>query len=231
MNLPLKRAGVLLLVLVLCLAVVGVGYGKWSGYLKIRGDMTTATSAIIVGWVEVWNSDPGTEIDDSCQWDFDKNQDIDWKDGGNGKHVGTTTTTLDTLVAICPCGTDLYKRIIVTLDNVYPCYAVKCGMGLRNLGPMPAVITGWTIYPDWGPESGYTWEWNGTKYVSTDFPFGEADKDTRPYNFNFWDGGQMVLDPDCGNEQLFGLVVHVEQPAEQGHTYTFAIEVHAEPAY
>jgi hypothetical protein len=60
MNLPLKRAGVLLMVLVLCLTVLGVGYAGWTDKLDIRGYATMGQSAFEIGWSEGSTDDSRT---------------------------------------------------------------------------------------------------------------------------------------------------------------------------
>lgn len=255
MKLPFRGAGVILLVLVLCLAVLGVGYGKWTDRLTVKGDMTTAASALIVGWYEGPTSDGGSQPDDTCFWDWETNRHYTFVDGWDNldaKDVGRTTSNLkDPPLVVCPgtCPWILYQTLEVTMENVYPCYAVKVHPSMANYGPMRAKIVGWTVYPDWGDPAGYTWTWDplanqgSGAYVCPNYPLGFDPN--RPYNISFEDGGGLiVLPPECATSHTFELVVHVEQPAEQNRgdldgdglitppetpPYTFQVVLHAEP--
>jgi len=227
MRFPLKRAGVLLLVLVLCLAVVGVGYGKWAGTLHIQGIMGTAESGIVIGWTKASSSDEGAgSIDDSCTWNWVYNLPQSFTEGGNGKDVGNTTAAMTVPLHTCAKNT-LHETVIVNMTNVYPCYAVDVELNICNAGPLSAKIVGWKIQPlapnNWDPD-GFSYIWNGTAYALQDLEYTSPP----PYGVSMYDGGQMIIPPDCLTPQSFDLVVHIEQSALQNTSYAFSVEVYAE---
>jgi hypothetical protein len=116
--------GALVVILVLALAVLGVGYGLWSKTLMIQG--TIETGRVDARWTMA-----------NCSEFYP------WPGGGNpgefeGKDVGRTTATID-------ANDD--QIVHVTIHNGYPSYAVDCELHFINDGTIPVIVRGTTIVP------------------------------------------------------------------------------------
>jgi hypothetical protein len=109
------------LLLMLFLAILGVGYGMWSKMLTING--TVHTGEVNVEWFDCWCMDMGLDP---------KGPPDDLKD------VGTTTCVID----------EVDPSIIhVSVLNAYPSYYNDCKVSFMNTGTVPVVIRGWHIDP------------------------------------------------------------------------------------
>ena len=123
MKFPLKWAGVICLVLTLCLAALATGYSQWNENLNISGTVMTGSVGSpgepnCLGFIQVATNDPPGSYD--LDTDGDGISDLD---------VGCTSATLsdtdgDTDLDLCT----------VTLTNVYPCYTGKVFLTIKNLG-------------------------------------------------------------------------------------------------
>jgi hypothetical protein len=116
------------LLLLLSLAVLGVGYGMWSKTLFIRGTVNTGTvDAKWVGAICVefhsWPNFPQSS-DDLGEFE--------------GKDVGSTYFQIDQ---------DDDQIVHVTVTNGYPSYAVDCEMHFEYEGTIPVIVRGTNIVP------------------------------------------------------------------------------------
>ncbi len=116
------------LVLVLSLALLGVGYGMWSKTLLIRG--TVNTGNVDAKWIGVvcseFHSWPDLPFSNEDFGEFE------------GKDVGETLVRID----------ELDDQIIhVTVLNGYPSYAVDCEVHYEYEGSIPVIIRGINILP------------------------------------------------------------------------------------
>lgn len=181
--------GALLLLLLLALASIGIVYGLWSKVLVIEGTVQT-------GRVHArWDAAICSEFF-HWPWPPEGNGEVD------GKDVGSTTVTVDP---------NDNNRLLVTIDNGYPSYAVDCEVEYVNDGTIPVVIRGTTIIP--GPGlTNCTLTGNQTKTLVCD-----------QLTVVFVDGIGAQVDPGDGVGS--SLRVHVEQRAAQGAEYTFEVKI------
>ncbi|MEW6503898.1 MAG: hypothetical protein AB1457_08050 [Chloroflexota bacterium] len=116
------------------------------------------------------------------------------------KDVGRTLCTID--------GKD--PRILhLTIENGYPSYWGNCEVHFANTGTVPVIIRGYQVVPR-----------NFTLATAN----GAGDG---PIWVRYWDGvgAQMEPCPDDSCEQAGSIQFHVEQPAEENHTYNFDVYV------
>lgn len=211
----MKKIGVIALTLVLALGVLGVGYAHWSQTLYI--DTTVKTGTLIVGFQEVIPSeDPEVE----------------------NKDVGSITAILDTQKGTHwdeYTGTYLpiYEKVLVTIDNAYPCYGVHIVFTVANGGTIPADVTAvnlsdpsgelkfqWTTPPPASPAVGFFWkDFNGNGVYDPPGIDPVVDPGEKIISVKFVNLVGHQLDP-CDEEKA-ELDLHIEQAAEQGHTYKF----------
>jgi hypothetical protein len=181
--------GALLFLLLLALASIGVVYGLWSKVLVIEG--TVQTGRLHARW-------DGAICSEFFNWP--------WPPEGNGevdgKDVGSTTITIDP---------NDNNRLLVTINNGYPSYAVDCEVEYVNDGTIPFLIRGTTIVP--GPGlTNCTLTGNQTKTLACD-----------QLTVILVDGIGSQIDP--GDGVASSLRVHVEQKAGQNAEYTFDVKI------
>lgn len=117
-------------------------------------------------------------------------------DPGYDKDVGSTEVTF----------TD--NRITVTIENAYPCYHVYVHFTVQNTGTIPVHFKGF------GPSENFIYdpilqEWHASL-------FGGA------LTVWAWDSENEQIHP--GGHKDYTIWIHVEQIAEQDHTYEFTVE-------
>lgn len=119
-------------------------------------------------------------------------------DIGKDKDVGCTTARLvdDT-------------HIEFTITNAYPCYETYVHFSIKNIGTIPAHFKGF------GPQPPFVYDPSDGRWKATLL----GGKIT----VHGWDGIDEQLHP--GWTKDYTIWIHVEQPAEQGTTYTFTVEV------
>lgn len=142
------KIGTLFLVLVLCTAVVGIGYAAWSDTLNIDGNV--ATGELDIHFSYVVTSDPPGAID--------KN----WS-GVPPYPVNTFPVGKDVGRAICDEAIDPETGLkdtdidgdmdlaIVKLINVYPFYYTTLSIKVENNGTIPLIIEDVIITPTPNP--------------------------------------------------------------------------------
>ncbi len=119
----MKRVGILGLVVVLALAVVGIGFGHWSKMLYING--TVDTGELNLCFFSAISNDSGVTIDP-----------------GKDKHVGTTEVYCadpwdpEQPGPVVPC----QQAIMMVVENAYPCYEAGIEYMIWNVGTIPAKI-------------------------------------------------------------------------------------------
>lgn len=114
----MKKIGLLGLVLVLCLAVVGVGYAHWSKTLVINGTVETGTFNL-----------------EMSQYDSVDNEDI--------KDVGMQSCMLVDLD-----GDGVYDAVDLMIENAYPSYEARFLLDIHCLGTIPAHINSVVVDAD-----------------------------------------------------------------------------------
>jgi hypothetical protein len=214
----MKKIALLSMVLVLVLGSLGVAYAMWSDKLTLGG--TINTDDVCVMFTDDFSSDdPCTPEAPYGQIDHTVNANHDYLLGT--KDVGCTTVTKEN-----------DNTLVVTLNNVYPCYAVKIDSHVRNCGSVPVVKDQCTItyVPD--PQTGVEvtvplpdYQWTTIMGPGKEGGMG-ADGTFGVYEIMWGNGTGDQLDPHSwegvGDEED-SFYIHVLQPALQNHEYTFTI--------
>jgi len=197
----MKKIGLLCLALVLALGTLGVGYAMWSDEVIIEGTVDTATLrlGIVKAEAELYQDKDVATVDLSFEgaikpWDCPS-----------------------------PPGAEdfAYEKLVVTLNNTFPCLTVDIEFYVGSAGTIPIHITGLTMSD---PTGELTVVWN-VNPPNTGYFYrtgGDPIKD-RVITFE-------IINLVCA--QLHGctpdkadLILHVEQPAEQNHQYKFEFKV------
>jgi hypothetical protein len=215
----MKKIGLLCLALVVALGMLGAGYAMWSDQVVIEGTVDTAT--LTIGFQEVFVTEDAE---------------------AEGKEVGSITgymTDQKGLHYIKETGLyePIYDRIVVTLNNTYPCYWGHVIFTLANGGTLPGVIAGldlidptgelefmWTTPPPASPAWGLFWkDLNGNGVYDPPVVGDPFQPGERIILVKYVDNFGVQLEP-CG-EVKSELDLHVEQAAEQGHIYSFEARI------
>jgi hypothetical protein len=226
----MKHVGILTLVVVMCLAVVGVGYASWDDYLNINGDINT-------GNLDVQFSG-AVSNDDGCEGV--KDPDDDGSDPTEAQMAGvpvirtmdvasTTAMVVDPGVND-PVGTQVTGLLDVTITNGYPSYYATVWYDILNAGSIPVHIAAITL--------------------DCEYTVVDADPDGNGVDGIDANGGLVTCEPilldldgDCladimlhltgvsvcdvidpGEEVQGDLHIHIEQDAQQGASLTFDID-------
>ncbi|GAG11873.1 unnamed protein product [marine sediment metagenome] len=108
-----RKVTAVVLVLLVTLAVIGVGYAHWTKTLDIDG--TVNTGELDLCWDDtlgnLWCNEVPGEVE--------------------GKDVGSVTVGVDP--GDC-------QNAIITLENAYPSYSVQCWLKYKNVGTIPVLI-------------------------------------------------------------------------------------------
>jgi len=211
----MKKIGLLCLALVLALGTLGVGYAMWSDEVTIEG--TVDTASLTIGFQELILAEGAEYL---------------------GKDVGSITGYMDVQKGLhyveAPTGgyyMPIYDKIVVTLNNTYPCYWGHITYTLANGGTIPAVITGislsdptgeltfmWATPPPASPAWGLFWkDLNGNGVYDPPVQSDPFQPGELIILVKYVDNIGAQLEP-C-SEVKSELDLHVEQAAEQGHTY------------
>lgn len=192
---PRLPATSLAILLVLSLSLMGVGFALWSKTLVVEGVVNTGR--VDARWLTAFCREFHT-------WPNLPTSDEDYGEA-EGKEVGSTSFAIDP---------DDDQILHITLDNVYPSYAVDCSLKFEIDGTIPVIARGTTLIPipDVGTEELHNCEMTGgfTKILSCD-----------ELTVIFTDNIGSQLDP--GVWGIGDLLIHVEQPAEQLASYRFDV--------
>jgi hypothetical protein len=223
----MKKIGIICLALVLALGTLGVGYAHWSQTLYI--DTTVNTGTLCVGFQELILTEDPEAIDPTTGLP---------KDVGSitGEMVDQKGTHYDEYTGeYLP----IYEKITVAIDNAYPCYGVHIVFTVANGGTIPADVTEvnlsdpsgelnfeWTTPPPTTPAYGYFWkDFDGDGVYDPPGPDPAVDPGEKIISVKFVNLVGHQLDP-CDEEKA-ELDLHIEQAAEQGHTYNFLATITA----
>ena len=215
----MKKVGLICLALVLAMGALGVGYAMWWDEVTIEG--TVDTASLTIGFQELFLTE-----DDEAE----------------GKDVGSITGYMDVqkgLHYIKETGEymPIYDKIIVSINNAYPCYWTHIIFTIANGGTIPAVITGldlvdptgelnfmWTTPPPASPAWGLFWkDLNGNGVYDPPVAGDPFQPGERIILVKYVDNFGVQLEP-C-DEVKSELDLHVEQAAEQDHVYSFVATI------
>jgi hypothetical protein len=175
---------------------VGFAYAHWSETLLIAG--TVNTGELDWQFTQVQSLDPGTTLDYHCNDGFEGQ--LYWQ---GEKHVGTTTIEI----------TEDPHVAQVTLTNVYPSYFTSITLYAQNTGTIPLIIDKVII-------DGIVISAGTQTIVSLDLDDDGQD------DIEIWwkDGIGTQLEPDDFADEM-SIWIHILQPAPEGATLTFQIQV------
>jgi len=128
----IKNLSLLCVVLAVCVAVVGTGFGHWPETLKIDGTATVQDCSIKI--IQQWTND---SVNHPYDGGVVLGNDYSIADGFagdkffTGKDVGCTDCTL----VVSPGGTD-YDTCLFTVTNAYPGYLGEVEIKVKNTGSM-----------------------------------------------------------------------------------------------
>ncbi len=183
------------MLLIVGLLVTGVGYACWSQTIYVKG--TVATGDLCWEWSSTrthTTTDPCGYYspDYHCTFGFEN----EWR---GTKDVGCTTVVREN-----------ENYIIVTMNNVYPCYCVSVSVYPHNCGSTPLIIENVLI-------NGY----NMSNYEVHEFDLnGDGDNDIE-IDWGNHIGAQLEY---CDDPEI-SFRIHVLQDAPQDNTLNFTISL------
>jgi predicted ribosomally synthesized peptide with SipW-like signal peptide len=200
----MKKIVLIGLAVIMALGSLGVGYAMWSDTVTIDG--TVETGVLELGIVKM-----SADL-------------IQTKD------VATVDISYEGLIGPWqpPCANppgalaNAWEKAIVTIDKAYPCLTVDLEGYVGSLSTIPMHIVSIAISD---PTGQLTWQptpadpsWTGFFYVT-----GDVDK-VPIIKVEIINLVSTQLEGECDTDK-FDLILHVEQPAEQDHTYNFEVVI------
>jgi len=208
----MKKIGLLCLALVLALGTLGVGYAMWSDEVIIEGTVDTGTLRLGI-WRAVVER-------------IEQEQDVPQE-----KDVATVDLSFEGPILekeFAGFGTKMaYEKLVVALNNTYPCLIVDVGFYFACVGSIPVHISAITI----SDPSGYlTWVWEVQPQPTVSPFYGHfyrtGDLEEEPViNITIGGGLQICQQLHWCNWSKADLIIHVKQTAEQDHEYNFEVKV------
>ncbi|MFO7995917.1 MAG: hypothetical protein R6U93_02020 [Dehalococcoidia bacterium] len=200
----MKRIGLLSLALVLALGALGVGYAAWTEQVTIEGTVDTGSLKLGIGKADITIEQEKEIASANLTWEGE----IGEKD--LGPPIGFVT---------------VYEKLIVTIEDAYPCIYADIAFYVANMGSIPLHISALRMYDPTG-ELEFKWDplppplGNDGYFYDPDDPDQEPVISVRVINLI---GTQLHY---CQSDKA-DLILKFEQPAKQGHTYSFMLEVEA----
>jgi hypothetical protein len=199
----MRKIGLLCLALVLALGTLGVGYAMWSDEVTIEGTVDTGTLrlGIFRAVVERIEQDkPVATVDLSFEGPI-----LEKEFAGFGRRWA-------------------YEKLVVALNNTFPCLTVDIAFYLACVGSIPLHITAVNISDPSGE----------LIFERTSLP--GASPIVGYFYLAGGDPGEEIINVVVGGlpigQQMHwcdwykaDLILHVKQPAEQNHEYNFVVEV------
>ena len=139
--------GTLVMVLVIMLALLGVGYALWSTTLTDVGTVTTGT--FLARWDNVFTDDDGAVVDENKDADDDGNCAI----GGSScdpSAPGPNPARYDKGIGHCTSGiveAESWEILHWSVSNAYPSYYCTVWGHITNTGSIPHEDPGQDPYP------------------------------------------------------------------------------------
>lgn len=194
----MKKGAILSLILLVCLALLGLGYAHWQQLLCVNGTVNTGELDWEIVFDTVSCKDSPGILDYNCDDGIIKIRQVD-KDVGwtSWKYVDTD-------------GDGDIDELKVTLNNVYPCYYEHIALIVHNNGTIPikiekAIIDGNTL--------------TKPSYLKLDLD-GDGNHDMEMY----W-GNSFGIQMDPSDRLNLSFDLHILQAAPQGKSLTFTIKI------
>ena len=167
------KTAIAVLAALIIVATMSVSYAMWSDTLRIN--FTVNTGEVRVEWSDWFHNDSYEKV-------------VVGEEGE--EYLNFTTVTIEPEI-VDDDGAVL--KLNVTIDNAYPCYSVRIGGLVDNIGTIPVKLY--------------------------DYSISGVDEDALTVEFIIPEDTQI----DPGGAKWFYVDIHVEQPAEMNSTYTFEI--------
>jgi len=200
----MKKIGLLCLALVLALGTLGVGYAMWSDEVIIEGTVDTGT--LRLGIVKA-------KLEELVQ----------------DKDVATVDLSFESSIAPWECDTPVnaeefaYEKLVVALNNTFPCLWVDIAFYVGSVGTIPVHITGINI-TDPSKELTWVWEDEPPRTPCGGYFYHTGDPDKEPV-ITVSIGGSVCTQLHWCDWVKADLMIHVEQPAKQNYEYQFEVKV------
>ena len=117
----MRKAIMMFAALMFALTASGVAYACWSQTIYIKG--TVNTGELCVGWEKAWTDDNNNNIDP-----------------GKDKDVGCSEVELQGQKGLHG-ENPVYENLVITIENVYPCYETTVTAVIANCGGIPVVVS------------------------------------------------------------------------------------------
>lgn len=203
----MKRIGLLCLALVLALGTLGVGYAMWWDEVTIEGTVDTGTVRIGI---------PRAYVQQIVQDKDVATVELGWEGPILEK---VFPGSLEPEMA--------YEKLLVTINNAFPCLLVDIAFYVGSVGNIPVHITGIQISDPTGELIFVQTSLPGVSPIQGYFYHADDPDHQLPIitvTIINLVGTQMHW---CGIDKA-DLILHVEQPAKQNHDYAFEVKVIAE---
>ena len=202
-----KKTLALPMVILIALSIVGLGVAHWTDLVTIEG--TVKMSTLTVAFTEI----------ETFEYKRINATALDPTEGGK-PWVCNTTSYLDEYVEDPHTEKWGYKKLYINITNAYPCYEVHQTFIIKALGELPADVYAFNVTDCTGQ---LTWVQNMTALPEFRGWFKDADNKTimtlrvvdavLPYQLEPCEENKMEID------------IHIEQDAEECHTYCFVFEI------
>jgi len=192
---------VLPLILIVALAIMGVGYGLWYENLAIDGSISTGTVS-----AEFLETLPSGMAAYSCNDNEVPATANAWKDIGS---VSMEIDPNDPTIAI------------VTINNAYPLYGTDCSFKYKVTGSVPVHVEYFEFLPNY-PAGGTAQLTNCHPVMGTNGTSLATECDQ--LDATLADGG-ICSQWHTGDIVPHNMYLTIKQPAEQGKQYKFAFRV------
>jgi len=228
----MKKTGLIALALVLALGAMGVGLAYWNETLTISG--TVATGELDVEFSHQKSNDDGDQLDpcECGEWTFTTITDPTswtWAEARYDYDVGSTTCELFAAAAGEPEAGD-YQKMVITVDNAYPCYYGNVAFTIDNIGTIPVHIesiklvavslNGTNTWSDGIPiVACETWYIDADAGSVRAAPWADADFSIHLSELNVCQ--EIAVDGAIPGD----ICVHVLDGAAEDTTYDFSIEI------
>lgn len=214
------------LILAVILSTLGLAFAAWTDQVVVTGTAKMGTVTLAFDYVEP---------PDIRKMYFDRELGQLVEGEYLGKEVASASASYDDYVMDTHTDKDGYKKLIITVNNAYPCLHVFTTYKLHNIGTIPVMVYEYIVYAEkYSSETGE----KKCDLVMIPQPSDEFLL-FEDYNGNgVQDEGEntviwmrmtnslpVQIDPCFSDKREFDL--HFLQPAQQCHIYKIFIEINA----
>jgi len=208
----MKKATVLLGVLMIAMSIVGFAYAHWSDVIRINGYVQAGTLNLAF-----------REIEPPVEYTRKPDGSLDPTEGGK-PWVCNTTSYLTKFVRDCKTNKTGYKKLWINITNGYPCYEVHQTFIIHNIGSIPLDVVNYNILD---PTGVLTWVRDPT-VPSWQFKGDLVDNSTGEeipiINIEIVDSKVPYQLEPCESQKM-EIDFHIKQEALQCHDYYIEVEI------